>query len=213
MKTRAIAVVSALLGFLAGGVACFVAFRAGRLPPPPATLFSEYRDIMRLHPLPDSPGDRAAIFRQAMQLWPKIERYREDMAGIDAEFRQQIGSALTAEQRGDFANLIAERRQQVEDFRRLAAAPAVAPGGAPSAASTLREGLLLEPLIGVASIVQVSTVLDLLTVRLHLTREQQDRIRTLLIARRTRFLEFMDKNPPPSMSLGTIFQPDTNPQP
>jgi hypothetical protein len=213
MKTHLLAVVSALLGFVAGVVACFVALRAGRLPPPPATLFTEYRDILRLHPLPDSPGDRAAIFRQTMQLWPKIERYREDMAAIDAQFRDRIGAALTPEQRADFARLIAERRRQTEEFRQLAeTTAAVGGGGASTSSSALREGLLLEPLIGVASIVQVGTVLDLLSARLHLTSEQQAQVRALLVERRTRFLEFMDSNPPPSMSLGTIFRPADQPQ-
>lgn len=207
MKTRLIAVVSALFGFVAGAVACFVAFRAGRLPPPPATLFSEYRDILRLHPLPDSPADRAAIFRQAMQLWPKIEQYRQDMAAIDEQFRSRIGAALTPEQQTSFAQLIAERRRQMEEFRQLAEMPAAVTAGNTASSSTLREGLLLEPMIGVASIVQVGTVLELLTARLHLTLEQQTQVRVLLVERRTRFLEFMDKNPPPSMSLGTIFQP------
>lgn len=207
MKTRLIAVVSALLGFFAGAVACFVAFRAGRLPPPPATLFSEYRDILRLHPLPDSPGDRAAIFRQAMQLWPKIEQYRQDMAAIDEQFRSRIGAALTPEQQAGFDQLIAERRRQMEQFRQLAETPAAGTAGNTASGSTLREGLLLEPLIGAASIVQVGTVLDLLTARLHLTMEQQSQVRALLVERRTRFLEFMDQNPPPSMGLGTIFKP------
>lgn len=212
MKTRFLAVFSALLGFVAGAVACFVAFRAGRLPPPPATLFTEYRDILRLHPLPDSPGDRAAIFRQAMQLWPRIEQYRKDLAGIDTQFRDQIGAVLTPEQRTDFTQLIAERRRQMEDFRRLAETPAEVAGETPAASATLREGLLLEPMIGIASIVQVGTVLDLLTARLRLNPQQQGEIRLLLIERRTRFLEFMDNYPPPSMTLGAIFKPADQPR-
>lgn len=208
MKNRLIAVVSAVLGFFAGAVACFVALRAGRLPPPPATLFSEYRDILRLHPLPDSPADCVAIFRQAMQLWPRIEQYRRDLGAIDEQFRNRIGAALTPEQQTDFARLVAERRRQMDEFRQLAGNPAALATGSMPSGSTLREGLLLEPLIGVASIVQVGTVLDLLTARLDLTPEQQAQVRALLVERRTRFLEFMDQNPPPSMSLGTIFKPD-----
>jgi Spy/CpxP family protein refolding chaperone len=206
MKTRLLAVVCSLLGFVAGAVACFLALRAGRLPPPPVTLFTEFRDILRLHPLPDSPADRAAIFRQTMQLWPRIEQYREDMAAIDAEFRNRIAAALSPGQQASFAQLIAERRRQMDDFRQLAQSPAAVASGAPADGSSLREGLLLEPLIGVASIVQVGTVLELLTARLQLTPERQAQVRALLIERRTRFLEFMDKNPPPSMGLGTIFK-------
>lgn len=206
MKTRLLAVVCTLLGFVAGAAACFLALRAGRLPPPPATLFSEYRDILRLHPLPDSPGDRAAIFGQAMQLWPKIEQYRQDMAAIDLQFRNRIDATLTPDQQAGFNQLLDERRRQMDDFRQLAQAPAATADGAPAAGSTLREGLLLEPLIGVASIVHVGTVLELLTARLHLDPAQQAQLRVLLIERRTRFLEFMDQNPPPSMSLGAIFR-------
>lgn len=205
MKTRLLAILCTLLGFVAGAVSCFFAFRTGSLPPPPARLFSEYRDILRLHPLPDLPRDRAVIFRETLQLWPKIEQYRADLGAIDAKFRDQITAVLSPEQRAGFDRLLAERRKQMDDFHQLAQAPAVS-GGAPATAATLREGLLLEPLIGVASIVQVGTVLELLAARLHLTPDQKTQLRALLIERRARFLEFMDKNPPPSMSLGAIFK-------
>jgi hypothetical protein len=206
MKTRLLAVVCSLLGFVAGAAACFLAFRAGRLPPPPATLFTEFRDILRLHPLPDSPADRAAIFRQAVQLWPKIEQYREDMGIFDVHFRDRITAALAPDQQASFAQLIADRRRQMDDFRQLTQSPAAVASGASAVGASLREGLLLEPLIGLASIVQVGTVLELLTARLKLTPEQQGQVRALLIERRARFLEFMDKNPPPSMGVSTIFK-------
>lgn len=206
MKTRLLAVVCTFLGFVAGATACFLAVRAGRLPPPPVTLFTEFRDILRLHPLPDSPADRAAIFRQTIQLWPKIEQYRADLAATDVQFFLRMNAALSPEQQAGLARLIAERRRQMEEFRQLARSPAALASGGPTEGTSLREGLLLEPLIGVVSIVQVGTVLELLTARLQLTPEQQDELRALLIERRTRFLEFMDKNPPPSMGLSTIFK-------
>lgn len=212
MKTRLLAVICSFLGLVAGAAACFLALRAGTLPPPPVTLFTEFRDILRLHPLPDSPADRAAIFRQTVQLWPRIEQYREDMAAIDAQFRDRIAAALAPGQQAGFARLVEERRRQMEDFRQLARSPAAVASGAPAEGPSLREGLLLEPLVGVASIVQVGTVLELLTARLDLTPEQQTRIRALLIERRTRFLEFMDQNPPPSMGLGTIFKSAEKPR-
>ncbi len=215
MKPRLIPIFCTLLGFGAGAGACYWALRAGRLPPPPATLFSEYRDILRLHPLPESPLNRAAIFRQAMRLWPQIEQYRREMAALDTGFRAQIDASLRADQRAVFAELVAERRRQVQEFRQVVEdQPGLAPteGPAPQPLA-LRERLLLEPLVGLASIVQVGSVMEMLTAKLNLDSKQQAEIRALLINRRTQFLEFMDKQPPPSMSLGVMFEPRRQTQP
>jgi len=119
--------------------------------------------------------------RKLAALEPQIQAFKSNIAGIEGDFRKGFAAILTPAQKSKLDDLEARRQ------RHFGASPM--PGCA---------GELGTPLI---PIVIYRPLLDRMTGMLALTPAQHDQLETLLAERRTRFLKFVDDNPPPSFHL------------
>lgn len=126
--------------------------------------------------------------RRLAELEPHIKAFQANLENIESEFRRQFDAILTPTQKGELAAITARHHRHFHG------------GPLPGCA-----GELGTPLI---PIVIYRPLLDRMTARLELTSAQHDQLETLLVERRTRFLKFVDDNPPPSFHLREMMKRD-----
>ncbi|MGH7780502.1 MAG: hypothetical protein ACREQR_11805 [Candidatus Binataceae bacterium] len=166
--------------------------RTRPFPPPPIPLMGEFAGPRVLGEFPHhhfhhfgregagrmSPDD---MRRELAALDPQIKAFQANLANIESDFRRQFNAILTPAQKSKFEEMIARHERHFSD------------GPMPGCAGEL--GTPLVP------IVIYRPLLDRMTDMLALTPGQHDQLETLLVERRTRFLKFVDDNPPPSFHL------------
>lgn len=182
-----------LIVFLAGLAVGIWTQRLQPLPPPPMPPLGEFDAFQRSRgfggppPFPGDPGKndpeklRAAIER----LQPEIEAFQKKLSSIESDFRTQFESILTPDQKKRFTALPVILNK-----------PPGGPGPFPNR--------MMGPLGGLAVFTIITPVREKLTADLSLTPDQQEKLKTLLLARRQQFLNLIDTTPPPSLSLGHL---------
>lgn len=222
MKTPLALVLLTTAGFGLGLGAGYWMSRTCKPMPPPAAVFSEFRDITRAGPsLASSRPDLwREINAELEKLRPEMEAFRKKLQAIDGEFNAQFEAILRPEQRQKLADL-QRRRDPARDAGKAkepgkepakepppavkpkAAAPATAPAKSnPSAPKSERTPRMIYDWDGlVSSLVFVPLTTERFTQQLGLDAPQQTRLHELLLVRRTRFLELADATTPPSMQL------------
>jgi len=192
--------------------------------PPPASMFSEFRDITRAGP--SLANSRPELWREINgeleKLRPEIDAFRKKLQVIDGEFNAQFEAILTPEQRQKLADVQRRKdpgreaskerdagKEAVKEpakAAKSAAAPATEPAknGSPAVRNERSVRMIYESDGLVSSLVFVPFTAERFTQQLGLDATQQARLRELLFTRRTRFLELADATPPPSMQLWRI---------
>ena len=184
--------------------------------PPPASMFSEFRDITRAGP--SLASSRPELWREINaeleKLRPEIEAFRKKLQVIDGEFNAQFEAILTPEQRQKLADV--QRRKEpgreaskgrdagkeaVKEPAKAAkpeAAPATEPAknGSPAVRNERSVRMIYESDGLVSSLVFVPFTVERFTQQLGLDATQQARLREFLLVRRTKFLELADATPP-----------------
>ena len=211
-------------GFGVGLGAGYWLARTCRPMPPPASVFSEFRGITRAGPSLASarPELWREINAELEKLRPEMDAFRKKLEVIDGEFNAQFEAILKPEQRQKLADM--QRRREPgrdaskgkESGKEPAKEPAKAtkPTAAPAteaakSATPVARGerslrMIYESDGLVSGLVFVPFTAERFTQQLGLDATQQARLRELLLARRTRFLELADATPPPSMQLWRI---------
>jgi hypothetical protein len=184
------AVLVAVLAFTAGAFSGRWYEARRPLPPPPGPWMGEFGGS---RPGPSravsSPISRADFIAEAERLRPQIVAFRKHLDEIEDEFERDLGIILTPEQRV----LNAER------LRRRAEARTAADGRRPDEERLMH--LAQVPNMVLLRYVTLQMGYEYLNRDLKFNAAQRDKVFDLLRIRRSRVLEFVDKNPPPSVRL------------
>ncbi|HTZ22344.1 MAG TPA: hypothetical protein VMC06_15785 [Opitutaceae bacterium] len=185
--------------------------------PPPASVFSEFRDITRAGP--SLASTRPELWREINaeleKLRPEMDAFRKKIQAIDGEFITRFETILQPEQRQKLADLQKRRDPGREASKgrepgkepapaaKPAAAPASeAPKSNPPAPRSERAPRVIYESDGLVSqMVFLPMTVERFTQQLGLDATQQAKLRELLLVRRTKFLELVDATPPPSLQL------------
>jgi hypothetical protein len=213
MRERLQIVITTVVVFLLGLGVGVLTQRARPMPPPPIGPMGEFGPLIHggfSAPPPPwmlafPPGRTISpleIRQRVGLLEPRIAAFRQTVDSIEVEFRRQLDSLLTPEQRrqlAEFEPAILDRPDNPSisvagpvGFARIAPPPPLA-GCAGEAGNFFVQMVIYRP------------VLDRLTELLHLNPQQHDRLKALLIDRRNQLLALIDKTPPPSFQLGAVF--------
>jgi hypothetical protein len=223
MRTPLALVLLTTAGFGIGLGAGYQMARTCKPMPPPASVFSEFRDITRAGPsLASSRPDLwREINAELEKLRPEMEAFRKKLQAIDGEFNAGFASILQPEQRQKLADLQRRRdpgreagkgREPPKEPAKEPAPPVKPVAATTTAAEPAKNGppapkgerpprMIYEWDGLVSSLVFVPLTAEKFTQQLGLDASQQARLRELLFVRRTRFLELADATPPPSMQL------------
>jgi hypothetical protein len=213
MNKTTYAVLGALAGFGVGiAVAYFRAQSHRALPEPTAQVGRELTISPAARPLtlPISSEDVRRLEEQMARVEADREAFEKEFSALNTEFRRRIEAVLDPEQTRQYVRLAA----QVEPVRQALDLPPGhgprdvlighpgprAEGIGPTAPSVLPP----EVLTSILELTFVSWSLDNLSAALALRPDQKENIRALLHERRQRFLELVDRTPPPSLRLLTI---------
>lgn len=181
-----------LIVFLAGLAVGIWTQRLRPLPPPPMPPLGEFDSFQRGHgfggpppPLNAPASDPEKLKAAIDRLQPEIDAFQKKLAAIESNFRSQFESTLTPEQK-----------------KRFSALPSMP--DKPSRGPGPFSDRMMGPLGGLAIFTIITPAREKLTADLSLTPEQQEKLKTLLLARRQQFLDLIDTTPPPSLSLGRL---------
>jgi hypothetical protein len=205
MNDRLQTIVITVLLFVSGLLAGVWTQRTRPFPPPPIPLMGEFQGPRVLGEFPHhhhyhfGPGrlfggehlSPDEMRRRLAALEPRIKAFQANLADIESDFRRQFDAILTPAQKTTLDEITARHERHFGD------------GPLPGCA-----GELGTPLI---PIVIYRPLLDRMTEKLALSPAQHDQLETLLVQRRTRFLKFVDDNPPPSFHLREMM--NRNPAP
>ena len=224
MRTPLTLVLLTAAGFGIGLGAGYWMSRTCKPMPPPASVFSEFRDITRAGPSLSSarPELWREINAELEKLRPEMDAFRKKVQAIDGEFNAQFETILQPEQRLKLAEM-QRRRPPARDAAKVqepgkepakepanAAPPATAPStevakSSPPAPRAERAPRVIYESDGLVSqMVFLPLTVERFTQQLGLDAAQQARLRELLLVRRTKFLELADATPPPSLQLWRI---------
>ncbi len=168
--------------------------RTQPLPPPPTEIMGEIRDMpMGGKSAPHRDFDKAhtaELRAQIEKLQPEIDDFKKKLDPIKTQCRHNLEAVLTPDQ-----------RTRLDGFREKSAQlpPNIAGGEVHNRTWHPHEGL--ESLF---PIVLVENTLDRLTEELSLTPDQKNKVRELLMERRSQFLDLVDHSPPPSLRLSRL---------
>jgi hypothetical protein len=193
MNRSFIAVLIALFGFSAGFFVCRWAERYRPVPPPPASLLTEFRPKGEAPPPSrwNRPVNRSELIAQIESLKPQLEEFQRRLDEIDAKFERDIEPFLNAEQSARHAEFL-KRRNAPRSSR---------DENKPISDDELTFLLHEQPGRTVVGDVVIPLRLDVLTNRYKLDNDQREKVRVLLRARREAFLALVDAAPPPSVLL------------
>lgn len=222
-------------GFACGlGVGLWIGMNHVPTPPPPAWVFSEFRNVTRpgmslARLVQARPNLWRAINAELQSLRPQMEGFRLELEIIDGDFRRELDALLSEAQKKRLDEALKRKelpRLVVKKEPPKPAAPAASAQGGSSAPSpaapapttvqakptespkpeTERQPkVFFEAIDGtVASFVFIPYTHERFTQVLGLDERQQVRLRDLLLARRTRFMALADEQAPPSLQLNRI---------
>jgi hypothetical protein len=221
MRTPLALVLLTTAGFGIGLGAGYWMSRTCKPMPPPASVFSEFRDITRAGPSLSSarPELWREINAELENLRPEMDAFRKKVQAIDGEFNADFETILLPEQRQKLADM-QRRRDPGRDAAKgrepgkepakepaKAAPPAAAPGpeaaksNPPAVRSERAPRVIYESDGLVSQMVFLPMTVERFTQQLGLDATQQARLREFLLVRRTKFLELADATPPPSLQL------------
>jgi hypothetical protein len=196
---------AAVLGFILGAVLASRRVKAVELPAPSTALLSELalpgaREPVRL-PLPKAQLER--LTRETAAITQDSAAFRADLEAMQQHYRARLEALLN--------------NTQLETLRRaptVTAGPVKIASGPPTPegdvlmVSPLPVGeaeatpaLPPEMLQSILELTFVSWSLENLRAELDLSADQTRQVRELLAERRTRFLELVDRRPPPTLRL------------
>lgn len=179
--------------FLAGYVTRALTARVEPVPPPPAALT---RELAPTKPAKnDSKSkrdiDRAKLVGDIQKLRSQIDAYMAQVQEIESEFDREFNGLLNPKQREKRAAYLKKRAEQ--EAKRVAERDPLPD----EAIARERE----RPLTDIYWNVTVTPRLDRLIKEYELTEEQQTRTRTLLAARRNKYMALYEATPHPSLRL------------
>jgi hypothetical protein len=198
MSERLQVVVVTIAVFAAGLLAGIWTQRMRPMPPPPLSPMGEFGPPGfgpgGFAPAPPPPrwmlgfGHGPPISPRQMRarieaLQPQIEAFRKSVAAIESDFRGKLNAMLSA-----------DRKHKLDELRQSMPPPPLGPmpGCAGEAGNPFIPMVIYRP------------VLERLGEELMLDEKQREQLKTLLIERRKRLLELVDRTPPPSFSLGRM---------
>ena len=221
MRTPLALVALTAAGFGAGLGAGYWMSHTCKPMPPPASVFSEFRDITRAGPSLASarPELWREINAELEKLRPEMDVFRKKIQAIDGEFNAQFETILRPEQQQKLADL--QRRhdpgreapkgrepgkepaKEPAKGEKPAAAPAseAAKSNPPAPRSERAPRVFFESDWLVSQMVFLPITVERFTQQLGLDATQQAKLREFLLVRRTKFLELADATPPPSLQL------------
>lgn len=166
--------------------------------PLPPQLLGELTDATSQQAAPKPPkADHAALAAEIERLRPQIDAFRKRIGEIDREMDRDIEAMLNPRQRVRFQEVVtkfAELRKK-EDAKFESPTPLT-----DEEIARLRQ----QPLYHLLAIVVIPMRLEWNTRDLNLDAGQQKQLRTILEARRSKFLELVDSSPPPSLTLSRL---------
>ncbi len=193
MRPLIVAVIT-LVGFI-GGVAAGIWYEGHRpLPPPPVPFMSEFG-----RPLPPPshrpPVNRKELVARIEALRPQLEAFRRRMDEIGSQFDRDFDLLLNPEQKAKHAAELRRRR-----------ASRGTPDTRPLSDDEITRIMRDQAEWTVLGDVVIPFRLDRLTREFKLDDGQREKVRRLLLTRRTQFLELVDSSPPPSVGLSRLAQ-------
>ena len=207
MKTGFVIALATLIGFAAGMFASSWMKNHQPLPPPPAGILSEVRDVplanaatpARFVPAPPVSAPRPEALQQ---IKADIEAFKKKMEPVKTEFREQLEALLTPAQR-ERLKAMSERPAtparppaQVASGKETPATPPKAPAPPRSRSYDGMDSTI--------TLVLIPFTLARFTEELGLDESQQAAVHQLLTRRRAKFLELVDSTPPPSINVGKV---------
>ncbi len=179
--------------FLAGYFTRALTDRAQPVPPPPAALARELAPAQPTKTEGKSRNevDRAKLLADIQKLRPQIDAYIAQVHDIEADFDREFNALLTPKQLEKRMAYLKRRAEQ--EAKRVAQREPLSD----EAIQRERE----RPLTDIYWMITVSPRLERLIKEYELTDEQQTRTRTLLSARRNRFIALFEATPHPSLRL------------
>lgn len=215
MRERLQVVISTVVVFALGIGTGVLTQQRRPVPPLPIAPMGEFVPPMGWNaaPLPPLPGtfhpggalNFGEMRRQIEALQPQIEAYRASVQAIETKFRSQLEAMLNADQRhalAEFERFIIPGTDKPfsstkEPFERMSGFQGPPP--------PLFPGCAFETNNMFVPMVIYRPQLDRLTQVLQLNAQQHDQLKMILVERRTKLLELLDQNPPPSFRLATMF--------
>lgn len=199
MKSRLLLVILTVVMVGAGFAVGVWTERQQVVPPPPMPFMGE---VGHSHPPPHNfhgptPEERAAFAAELERMRPQIEEFRRKVDAIDAEFERDLKALLTPEQQARHAEL--EKRRS-EFHEHMEPPPGAPKGPAGEQFSRMQQ----RPMFSVVGMVLIPMRLEWLDRELKFDATQRDRVRGLLVERRTKFLVLIDSTPPPSLNLSRL---------
>lgn len=208
MKQRLLIAIFTILVFGAGFASRMWIEEDQALPPPPSAPGGEF---VRAPATPMANGkaeprrgpDRAKMIADIEQLRPQIDAYRNRLDAIEAEFQRDFVPLLNAAQKEHYD---AARKKRAEDRAKKEAKEKEAKVAADTALLTDEqiERLRQRPLWNALYSVAITWPFDRLNAEYKLDDAQKVKVRELLCARRTKFLDLVDSTPPPSITLSEL---------
>lgn len=207
MNQRVLIALLTALGF-AAGFGARVLTEAEKVVPPPAIPGAEFVRNSTVPAAPTEskadkhPGisekDRAKLLADIEKVRPQIDAYHKRMDEIAADFDRDFVSVLTAEQRSVFD---AQQKRSAENRAKRAAREAAETG--PLSDQQI-EQFKRQPLWNALWAISVNGRLEHLVRDYKLTPEQRTHVRSLLLARREKFLALVDSTPAPSITYSEL---------
>ena len=203
MKDNLQVVLTTVVLFVAGLLVGIWSQHNKPLPPPPFPVMGEFRGfgphVFGSAPPPPpwvlgggmqgGPPNPEMIRRGMATMVPQFENFQKQLASIEQEFKTSFEAILTPEQ-----------KQKLELVKqRLANFPHPLPGCGPEMGPIFVSTIIYKPLY------------DHLVEDLALTSDQQQKLKQLLLERRSKFLDMVDNTPPPTFKLGDMIPPPLPP--
>lgn len=204
MKQRLLTVLLTL-GLLGAGFGTGIWTERHRpLPPPPIAFMGEMGKGGAAAGRAPAPAeiDRAELAAEIARMRPQIDRFREQLNGIESGFEHDLQALLTPAQRTTYATLKTQpgpaRESQI-----MGPESKVSGLARPLSAEQIAQ-LQQRPVFHVVDMVVVSMRLDWLVQELSLDAAQRAGVQALLQQRREKFLALTDSAPLPSLLLSRL---------
>lgn len=200
---RSLLIIIATAVVFAAGVGAGVWLQAQRpVPPPPSALMAELGKGGAPRPTVSDvrrSGDinRPKLISEIERVRPQIAVYRAKVDEIDAAFERDLAGILTPAQLEKYNSLQKGRAE-----RRVKKGIELPEG--PVLTSDQIKELQQQPLYAMMGMIVPSMKIDWLTRDLKLDEAQQGKLRTVLLARREKFLALVDQTTPPSLLLSRL---------
>jgi hypothetical protein len=199
MKQRLLVALLTVLVFSAGFMARVWTERQRPLPPPPATLMSEFagdKNAQAQKPPAQKPFDRAQFIADIEKFGPQIEAYRKRIETMDCEFDEGFARLLNPEQKAILdAKIARDQKKRAEHEAKAALTPP-----APLTDEEIAK-LRQRPFEAAFWKISFTGRLESTVKEFKLDAQQEAATRQLLAERREKFVALVDSTPPPTFKL------------